>query len=105
MPEEEQQPQQPTESGRSRVHDLEVGGDIDVVGNMNAGSISGDGSRIGHGTMYLQEQSADPTDPAEGMAVLWMSDGTGSGDDGDVILKITAGGATKSTTLADFSAL
>ena len=83
----------------------EIVGDLDVTGNTNAGGYTGDGSAMQFGTLYLQEQSADPANPAEGMAVIWMSDGTGSGDDGDVFLKITAGGATRTATLADFSAL
>ena len=36
---------------------------------------------------------------------MWMSDGTGSGDDGDLMVKITAGGVTKTATLIDFSAV
>lgn len=51
------------------------------------------------------ELSADPSDPAEGNYVIWMSDGTGTGDDGDILIKITAGGVTKTTTLVDFSAV
>tara|TARA_R110000744_G_scaffold98003_1_gene189303 strand:+ start:46 stop:285 length:240 start_codon:yes stop_codon:yes gene_type:complete len=57
------------------------------------------------GALIFKEKSADPVNPAEGHAVIWMSDGTGTGDDGDVLIKITAGGATKTTTLADFSSL
>lgn len=49
------------------------------------------------------ERSADPADPAEGRYVIWMSDGTGTGDDGDVLLKVTAGGSTKTVILMDFS--
>jgi hypothetical protein len=49
------------------------------------------------------ERDADPTDPDEGQFVIWMSDGTGSGDDGDIMIKITAGGVTKTATLVDFS--
>jgi hypothetical protein len=56
-------------------------------------------------TMTLSERSADPADPAEGHAVVWMSDGTGSGDDGDILFKITAGAVTKTATLVDFSTL
>lgn len=48
--------------------------------------------------------SADPADPDEGYAVLWVSDGTDSGDAGDVMMKITAG-STKTHTLVDFSAV
>ena len=51
------------------------------------------------------ETSADPDDPTEGNYVIWMSDGTGSGDDGDIMIKITAGGTTKTATLVDFSTL
>lgn len=55
--------------------------------------------------LTLEEKSADPDDPDEGKAVIWMSDGTGAGDDGDLMCKITAGGATKTGTLVDFSAI
>ncbi len=50
------------------------------------------------------EKSADPTEPAEGSYVIWMSDGTGKGDDGDVLIGSQAGGVTKWTTLFDHSA-
>ena len=53
---------------------------------------------------HLSELSADPADPAEGQSVTWQSDGTASGDDGDIMMKITAGGVTKTVTLVDFSA-
>ena len=57
------------------------------------------------GALTQTELSADPADPAEGKSVQWQSDGTGSGDDGDIMMKITAGGVTKTATLVDFSAL
>lgn len=57
------------------------------------------------GEVTQNELSADPADPDEGSFVTWMSDGTGSGDDGDIMMKITAGGSTKTTTLVDFSTL
>lgn len=53
----------------------------------------------------VQEKSSDPSDPAEGYFVIWMSDGVGSGDDGDILVKVTAGGVTKTITLIDFSAV
>lgn len=53
----------------------------------------------------LVEKSADPSDPAEGQSVMWQSDGTGTGDDGDILIKITAGGLTKTATLVDFSTI
>ncbi len=56
------------------------------------------------GSITQSELSADPSDPAEGQSVTWQSDGTGSGDDGDIMMKITAGATTKTITLVDFSA-
>lgn len=50
------------------------------------------------------ERSSNPTAPAEGRFVLFMSDGTGVGDDGDVILVSTAGGTTTYTIVHDHSA-
>lgn len=57
-----------------------------------------------YGAMRLMERSADPAKPAEGEMVIWMSDGTGLGDDGDVMIGGTAGGVVKYTTLFDHSA-
>lgn len=61
-------------------------------------------SDAGWGGVYLEEVSSDPADPSEGLSVMWQSDGTGSGDDGDIMMKVTAGGVTKTVTLVDFSA-
>lgn len=49
---------------------------------------------------------ADPSNPTPGGAVIWLSDGTGAGDDGDLMVKITdTGGTTKTGTIVDYSAL
>ena len=50
--------------------------------------------------LRLDALSVDPVNPAEGSAVIWISDGTGSGDDGDVMVKSSAGLATASYTNA-----
>lgn len=48
--------------------------------------------------------STDPDDPPANGFVLWQSDGTGSGADGDIMVKITdSGGTTKTATLIDYS--
>jgi len=63
-----------------------------------------DGAIVLEGPFTFKELSSDPGDPGEGYSVMWMSDGTGSGDDGDIMIKITAGGTTKTITLVNFSA-
>jgi hypothetical protein len=52
---------------------------------------------------YLGERGSDPFQPSEGSMVMWVSNGTGLGDDGDVIIGVTAGGATKYTIVHDHS--
>ena len=50
--------------------------------------------------------SADPSDPQVNDMVQWVSDGTDTGDDGDVYIKITdSNGTTKTKQREDFSVL
>ena len=49
------------------------------------------------------ERSADPPEPAEGFYVIWMSDGTEKGDDGDVLIASNPDGTTKFGTIFDYS--
>lgn len=49
-------------------------------------------------------QTAEPADPVNNSAVMWMTDGTGAGDAGDVMVKVTSGSVTKTITLVDYSA-
>lgn len=72
----------------------------DSTVNLGRGDVSG----AGWHEFALRERSTDPGDPVEGQSSLWQSDGTASGDDGDIMMKITAGGVTKTVTLVDFSA-
>ena len=73
----------------------------DIMGSLGEGSqirlsIRDSFQQINHktrGTIHipqysLSESSSDPADPSEGNAVIWMSDGTASGNDGDIIAKI-----------------
>lgn len=48
---------------------------------------------------------ADPPDPPEGTFCIWMSLGSDAqGDNGDVLIKATSGGVTKTAILLNFSA-
>ena len=53
----------------------------------------------------IVERSSNPPSPPEGQSVIWQSDGTGDGDDGDIMISITAGGTTKTATLVDYSGI
>lgn len=54
---------------------------------------------------YLPQRSSDPPAPPNGTYTIWMSDGTESGDPGDVMIAITSNGVTKIGTLIDFSTM
>jgi hypothetical protein len=57
------------------------------------------------GALTMTELSADPTNPAEGNTALWVSDGTGTGRDGDIMAKISHGGSTTTKALAQLEVL
>lgn len=78
---------------------------MDSSGKVGIGVSSPDTVLDINGAITSRELSADPSDPDEGAHVIWQSDGTGSGDDGDIMMKITAGGVTKTVTIVDFSTL
>lgn len=83
---------------------VEVGNDvIDLIAIVSiGGTVTMDYfDRVQH----MLNQSAEPGDPADNTAVIWVSNGTGYGDAGDVVCKITEGGGTTDFTIADYSAL
>lgn len=75
-------------------------GSIDFTGDQSLA----DNALTNIALLRLLERSADPAEPAEGSAVIWMSDGTEKGDDGDVLIASKAAGTTKWATLFDHSA-
>jgi len=74
--------------------------DLNVGGGIIAGSTSINPSQ---GTLCGMERSSDPTEPSENQFVIWMSDGTGKGDAGDIMIASKAGGTTNYGTLFDHS--
>lgn len=62
------------------------------------------GSLIASEVFKCLERSSDPTEPSDGETVIWMSDGTGKGDDGDVLMASNVGGATTYSIVFDHSA-
>lgn len=79
--------------------DLTVSTDITVSGTISNGSAPA--VRVWH---ELTE-AAEPDDPADNCAVIWLSNGTGYGDQGDLCAKVTEGGGTTDFTIVDFSGL
>lgn len=55
--------------------------------------------------LNLREIAEPAIGPSSGEAQLFISDGTGIGDAGDLMIKINSGGSTKVATLVDFSTL
>jgi hypothetical protein len=80
-----------------------IGHDIDVDSATGFNQIN-IGDRYFHDRIRLLERTSDPAKPAEGNMIAWLSDGTGLGDDGDVIISSTAGGVTNYAILFDHSA-
>ena len=52
--------------------------------------------------LTIDERSSDPDDPVDGKAIIWMSDGTESGEDGDILIKITVGESTVTRILFNY---
>jgi len=55
--------------------------------------------------VYTLTQAAAPASPAEDHAVIWYSNGTGYGDQGDLCVIITESATTKTFTITDYSGL
>lgn len=53
--------------------------------------------------LTVLERSSDPPEPANGTGILWLSDGTGKGDDGDIMIAVNVDGTTTYGTLFDYS--
>ena len=56
------------------------------------------------GAIVLIEKTAEPSDPAQGQGVIWLTDGTGFGDDGDICAKSNPAGTVKKNIIHDHSA-
>lgn len=52
------------------------------------------------GSISLEAISTDPVDPEHGFIEFWVSDGTGTGPAGDLMLKSTVGFTTKTVNLS-----
>ena len=72
---------------------------LDVDGTISGSSLEVD-SITGVTNFGFTELSADPSDPTEGESAIWQSDGTASGNDGDLMVKRTYGGTTYTDKIA-----
>ena len=53
---------------------------------------------------YDNVQIPEPASPLSNRAVIWVSNSTGVGDSGDLMVKINVSGTTKTISLVDWSA-
>ena len=72
-----------------------LSGNLTVIGVLEATKVAAD-------TLTLVEV-AEPDDPDDEHAVMWLSNGTGIGDAGDLMIKIQHNGVVKSKTIIDFA--
>ena len=72
-------------------------------GDVGIGTTSPDYPLHVDGEIAGIEKSSDPNEPDEGEYIIWMSDGNGKGDDGDVIIASNAGGNTYWAIVFDYS--
>ena len=75
-----------------------VDGDVYITSGLRIGDAT---TAPEDNTIEIEERNSTPGDPAEGNGILWLSDGTTVGNDGDLILTRTAGAVTGSVVLAE----
>jgi len=84
--------------------DVTLAGTLDVTGNTTIDGTLDVTAKTTLTKFFLTERSVESAAPDEGSTVIWMSDSTGGGGDGDIMMKINAGDVIKTITLVDFSA-
>lgn len=75
---------------------VNLNGDVTIGGEKNRGNL------LIKGAFLQQALSTEPANPPNNHYVVWLSDGKGVGEPGDVMIKVSAGGITKTSVLLDF---
>ena len=57
------------------------------------------------GGPLMMEHNSEPADPPDGICVIWVSNGVGAGDDGDLMIKKSTVGSGLTTNTVDITAL
>lgn len=75
--------------------------DAGVVISTDVASDSTPDAALG-GSLTQDVFAGDPADPAVGKSVMWVSDGTGAGNAGDVMVKTNIGGVVHTRTISAY---
>ena len=51
----------------------------------------------------IRQQNSDPEKPSEGKGIIWLSDGAGIGNPGDLMIASTIDGETRYNRLFDYN--
>ncbi len=92
---------------------VQSGGDLTLRGSgtsieLNSGELQVKGGKDlflnGGGVLHITERGSDPSEAGAGRGKIWQSNGSGKGDDGDILIAVKAGGVTRWDTIYDHSA-
>ena len=65
---------------------------LDTIQELSQGTSYVEGDLVIGGNIRFQEAGSNPEDPQPGETVIWRSDGTGDGDDGDIMMSSNVNG-------------
>lgn len=72
----------------------------DTINELTAANgVSIEGVVVRDSYIELSELSADPSAPGDGLARIWLGDGTGTGEDGDIMCTVNTAASTVTRTL------
>jgi hypothetical protein len=72
----------------------------DIVAHIKDESIHGRSASAFPNSLLLRALSADPDDPPAGFSIIWLSDGTATGSEGELLIKYNDGVTIRTAIIA-----